>query len=1217
MSNPPDFSEYSLLPSAPNPKERKAGAEATTSEAEAPYAGRKAAASVELTEAQARRAAAAAATEEAKAATAAQKAAEAEAGQGRQKAERMETLGGYLGQLQRARDAISSGVAMGPAGQITGGVWGTPAADLKGILESISNPIVLEAMAEARKGSAQGATGFGALSQKELELLKGKFGSLRQSQDPETLLKTLDEIDASYRRLMAYNAGYDPYTAEGAKMVGLPLPEDAAPEQPAVEEPMKVGADVGEWVEDPELRGLDASIGAMIKAGRSADQIRQWLDEYQPGLGGRVEGLEDQIRQFKKTGEIQVNPNFGKYYKPAEPTILGKIADSDAGAFAIATADQLGSGFLTELAAGEMSGPEYEKRATIMRGLRDKYEGASTAGDIFGGVLSTAGGAMSLGRAGAKLPWLLEGVGQEALYGYGSSEPGQRGEGAFSNALMAPATNIFGKVGSDAIGGVLRGADPEKAILAEKYGINLTPGQLTGREATERNLAGMPLLGPQISARRNETLEQFNAAAFEEALAPIGARTTAIGQRGIAEAQQATGQAYRDALDGVTLDISDPAFMPAIRGQSYAKLGQLRDIGPELQAEVDDIFAKYVDPQSGTLTGEGMQNALQELQQLKQAYKGDARWAKRIAPALDDISDGYAGLLERQAPENFQMFQRANEAYRNVSVLEQAVTRAPEGDIFGPRVLDAAATQGTVRFGGKKAAARGDKPFNELTMSAFGTIPNKADDVSLAGRIAAPVAGAGSFGAITGASMLASPENDRADDGDGFLPPWVLAAAAGAALGSMPYSRTGVRLSGKPLLGPRTDRQRMLGDMLQNYGAAAVRGVMRDGTQDAPMPQEFDYSKVGSPDFRKIVEMAAGNAQPLTPEEQSALVGDGQFVDVDAAGNTIEPQSGMMIGGRPVERDPVTGEMVFSDTSEPVPGFAEGGQVSFQQRQRAQQERIAGQSRTQALQIAQARDARVAPGRERAAANGNRRTAPTRAPKTSHMTDIAMAASRRGNDLAAMIADLSDRYIKPADAVAWIAQNIEGRSPEEVARIRQNLQPIDSMRSVVDAGAIENERRFAAAGGLGARTGDDVVAPVRMSAAAYRPEDIMPALASEAPRAFNAVRDYFTNNSMGAIAGDAMSAGRAGYESFRRDPYGSIFENALYATPATALMASPFDYAGMRESSQMLAPYAGDDAEAAKAQRMVDALSVLPGLAAVPGMAPAGRRAMAVRPRGR
>lgn len=1202
----------------PTSKERESGAEATSAEAEAPFAGRKAKASAELTEAQVRRANAAAVTEEQKAAAAAEKGEAAKAAAGQQKTERVETLSGYLGQLQRARDVISTGVATGLPGQITSNVWGTPSADLKGILESISNPIVLEAMAEARKGSAQGATGFGALSQKELELLKGKFGSLRQAQSDQSLLETIDAIDKSYRRLMAYNAGYDPYTVEGSMLVGLPPPEGT--EAPQAD--MDIGPAGGQMTEDPELRGVDAAIVSMIKANRSPEQIRAWLDAYKPGLGDEVKGLEGQIEYFKKTGK-DPQSDISRVYTAPEggETALSEAADTGPGAMAVAGADQLLSGFMGEIGAGETSGSEYERTSAVLRGLRDKYPGWSTAGDVAGGVLSAAGGAAAMGKAGLRLPGLFEGVGQEAMYGIGSAEPGQRVEGGIAGGLMAPVTNLVGKVGSDAIGGALRGADPARAALVEKYGINLTPGQLTGR-GDERSLAGLPVLGPQITERRNETIEQFNSAAFRDALAPIGAQTGAIGQRGIAEAQQATSQAYRDALDGVTLTLDQP-FMQSVRGAPYAKLAQLRDIGPELTQEVDGIFARYADPQTGTLTGEGMQNAMQELQKLSNAYKGDARWANRIAPALDDISDGYAGLLERQAPENFQMFNRANEAYRNVSILERAVESAPNGDVFGPANLRTATKLGTQRFGGKKASARGDRPFNELVMSALDVVPNRADDVSLTGRVLAPAAGAGGFGAITATGMLASNDEDKANDrGDGGIPAWMLAAAAGTGLATIPYGRRGLRATTRPLLGPRTDTQRTLGEMLQTYGPAALRGATRDTEPGAPMPQDFDYSNVGSADFRKIVEAAAAGAQPLTEEEQVALGTGGGFTDVDVDGNPVGPQGGMSIGGRPVERDPATGEMIFSDTGEPVPGFAEGGQVAFQQRQRAQQEGIAQQRRDQERQLSQSRDSRVAPGRQRAAASGYRRTAEQRTHKTSHMTDLAMAASRRGNDLVATLADLTDRYVKPADAVAWIAQNIEGRDPAEVARIRQNLQPVDSFRSVVNAGAIENERRFAEAGGLGARTGDDVAPPVRLGAAMYRPQDIPGAVASETPRAMSAVRDYFARSTPQGVLDDAMGAAKAGWQGFRKDPYGAFFENAVYANPYTALAAAPFDYAGAREGSEMLAnPEIANMPGVADTRRMVDALSVLPAAMAAPAVAGGGgrraARSLAAKRRGR
>jgi hypothetical protein len=260
---------------------------------------------------------------------------------------------------------------------------------------------------------------------------------------------------------------------------------------------------------------------------------------------------------------------------------------------------------------------------------------------------------------------------------------------------------------------------------------------------------------------------------------------------------------------------------------------------------------------------------------------------------------------------------------------------------------------------------------------------------------------------------------------------------------------------------------------------------------------------------------------------------------VPAEGNAV---STVEMDGREVFFDAELGTYVDAATGEPIEGFKRGGQVKKQ---------------------------------------------------TAWYDDMVMAASRKGNDLAGAAADLFDRYLKPADAVAWIAQNVEGRSPAEVAKIRRNLQPVRNARSLVEAGAAENERRFARAGGLGARRADEVMAPVRVGAAAYQPADIPRAVVSETPRAIAAVRDYAARSTPSGMLRDARQGIASGVEAVSRDPYGMAFDGLFYAAPQTAIAAAPFDFAAMRESSQMLAPYA-DDAEAMRYKRMIDALSVLP-----------------------
>lgn len=219
--------------------------------------------------------------------------------------------------------------------------------------------------------------------------------------------------------------------------------------------------------------------------------------------------------------------------------------------------------------------------------------------------------------------------------------------------------------------------------------------------------------------------------------------------------------------------------------------------------------------------------------------------------------------------------------------------------------------------------------------------------------------------------------------------------------------------------------------------------------------------------------------------------------------------------------------------------------------------------------------------------------------QTSWYDDALMAASRQANNLVGAAADLADKYgMTPANAVAWIARNIEGRSPQEVERIRRNLQPLGSNRAIVEAGVVSNENRFRRAGGVGARKPDDVQMPVRYSAVFHKPQAIPTAVVRETPGALRAVGNYFQNSTPMGVAQDVGNLARSGIEAVKEDPYGAVFNTMFYgAMPAPAALT---DYAAMREGSQMLDPYAKNDAELARTQSMVDAASVLPSLGVVP-----------------
>jgi hypothetical protein len=166
--------------------------------------------------------------------------------------------------------------------------------------------------------------------------------------------------------------------------------------------------------------------------------------------------------------------------------------------------------------------------------------------------------------------------------------------------------------------------------------------------------------------------------------------------------------------------------------------------------------------------------------------------------------------------------------------------------------------------------------------------------------------------------MFANNETQDKDEDPGFVPPWMLAAGLGAGLASLPYSRRGNRLITAPMLGPRSDRQRMLGDLIQNYAPAALRGVVlrKDSEMGAPMPTEFDYGELTSPELRSLMDQAAANTDAMAPLEGPV----GGF-EADQGGAPV------MIGGRAVVFDETTGKYYDAETGDEMAGYKRGGPV--------------------------------------------------------------------------------------------------------------------------------------------------------------------------------------------------------------------------------------------------------------------------------------------------
>ena len=116
------------------------------------------------------------------------------------------------------------------------GLWSTPFAyipetdayNLRKHLDTLKGIIGLQSLIQAKAGSQNGASGFGALSEKELALLQNKLGALDAGMGKKELLESLGEIEPLFQRSLLrreiFDEDLDAMPSAGASAATPPLP---------------------------------------------------------------------------------------------------------------------------------------------------------------------------------------------------------------------------------------------------------------------------------------------------------------------------------------------------------------------------------------------------------------------------------------------------------------------------------------------------------------------------------------------------------------------------------------------------------------------------------------------------------------------------------------------------------------------------------------------------------------------------------------------------------------------------------------------------------------------------------------------------------------------------------------------------------------------------------------------------------------------------------
>lgn len=759
-----------------------------------------------------------------------------------------------LAGIARARQLIS-GWSTGVGGQLLSNIGSTDARDLKTVLNTVASGVTLGKLSELKAQSAQGASGLGALSEREGELLRDSVAGLDQFQSQDGLLSSLDAVERHYRNVLALTNGEDPTQADVQKKYGIvsttPDGKDTAvgiagpqagggggttnPPEPGGGDGgnrlANVGATLGQGgytlEADPTLAGLNAEVANRIGSGQSTQQVAEYIKGAGVDLRPETVASIDQWTKF-----IKANPSYRgaigvSLDKKAVPTgflrdTLNSAAQSPLGTAAVTSADAL-TGFqlprLTGNAALGRAGIDALSKQNPTAALSGALAGGIAAGAGLEGALGRAG----VGAAGALAPRLIA---SDAIYG-GVAANGLNPEGGFEGAalgaLVGAGGGIAARAGVRALGAV---ASPSGGDLPISYAGGARPsiGQRFGREGVvgetvnkaEQAMMSLPGIGSAIKTTRQGAREGWETTGLNNALAAIDDRLPDGVTRG-PDAMAYAGKAFDDIYDRAR---SGMTFVP---DQQYVN---------DLQSFRTDLLSGVLNEDQVTQVRNILNNTVQtRLSAQGNRLDGDAyktaaseigKAAQRLGPSEPLVAEAltdYASIFDQAARRNsspaaVELMDKADLGYSQFRPLRSAAEMAgSDPGYFTPTSLASVErrTKGKTR-----AYVEGNTRLGAYVNEGMALRDTLANSGSVDRALTAGLA-TGAGGAVA-AKVLGGP----------------ITMGVGAALGGLASaSLPGVRNVVGAALAPRTSPAlRTLGDIIRERQTAL-------GYAGAPLALEY------------------------------------------------------------------------------------------------------------------------------------------------------------------------------------------------------------------------------------------------------------------------------------------------------------------------------------------------------------------------------------------
>ena len=337
----------------------------------------------------------------------------------------------------------------------------------------------------------------------------------------------------------------------------------------------------------------------------------------------------------------------------------------------------------------------------------------------------------------------LGGAATGALFGGLNPVTDENTNFAAEKAKQVGAGALMGGIATPLLGALGRLISPNASVnqnlkLLRESGVQPTVGQSLGGAANviEQKAQSLPIVGDAIAASRNRAKDQFNAAAINRALGPIGQRAQGVGHDAIRDAGNVIGKEYDAALGSINgVNFNTPTF-----NQNLAQLQQMSaNLVPQMKDKFDKVLNNIVlgrmSP-NGSMLPEVFKKVDSELGKLSSGYsKSQLASEKEFGDAIRQLKANLFDEVKLSNPQVAERLAAADAGWANLVRLEGAAKSAKNNEgIFTPGQLNTA-IQTADQSTRKRAVGRGEALMQDLGTAGAKVLGNNYPDSGTAGRM--------------------------------------------------------------------------------------------------------------------------------------------------------------------------------------------------------------------------------------------------------------------------------------------------------------------------------------------------------------------------------------------------------------------------------------------------------------------------------------------------